>query len=89
MAETSSYIGSVIERTFMTFTSLLSMWGGWGGGGGGMMRGGGGGIAQLFGSCRRVADVLLRADNSRGPPSGPSVPSPDSLQRTENPPGIP
>ena len=40
MAETSSYIGSLISQSFSSLSSLLSMWGGWGGGGGG---GGGGG----------------------------------------------
>ena len=55
MAETSSYIGSLISQSFSSLSSLLSMWGGWGGGG----RGAPSGIAGLLGSSRRVADVLL------------------------------
>ena len=59
MAETSSYIGSLISQSFSSLSSLLSMWGGWGGGGGGGGRGAPSGIAGLLGSSRRVADVLL------------------------------
>ena len=61
MAETSSYIGSLIQQSFQSLSSLLSMWGGHQMGGGGMQ--GPSGIAGLLGSSRRVADVLLVLDD--------------------------
>ena len=61
MAETSSYIGSLIQQSFMSLSSLLSMWGGHSMGGGGQQ--GPSGIAGLLGSSRRVAEVLLVLDD--------------------------
>lgn len=63
MAETSSYIGSLIQQAFSSLSSLLSMWGGhsYGGGGGGNQ--GPSGIAGLLGCSRRVAEVLLVLDD--------------------------
>lgn len=60
MAETSSYIGSLIQRSFSSLSWLLTMWGGHQQHG---QQQGPSGIAGLLGSSRRVAEVLIVLDD--------------------------